>query len=165
VLQAAADQNAAAVAWLIGIGEIHLLLRQQRAQMFVDLFERSVFESFKDALLGLSFVAFGQNRPVLDDLDTSEFFEDPPFAALYASSASFALRRSYIAVRRSSFSTSARGSSAILSISAKTVEELSNGGTGGGSTGRSLCLARVRVVCFSIRFPPSPIWVQHSAGV
>src|SRR5215472_315176 len=44
--------------------------------MFVDLFERGIFEGFNGASL-LSVVAFGQNRPVLDDLDTSEFFEDP----------------------------------------------------------------------------------------
>ena len=55
-----------------------------------------------------------------------------------ASSASFALRRSYIAIKRSSFSTSARGSSAILSINVKTVEGLSDGGAGSSrSTGRS----------------------------
>ena len=54
----------------------------------------------------------------------------------YASSASFALSRSYIAIMRSSFSTSARGSSATLSINAKTVEGLPDGGTGRGRSGR-----------------------------
>src|SRR6516165_5454022 len=78
-----------------------------------------------------------------------------PFAALYASSASFDLRRSYIAVMRSSFSTSLRGSSATLSINAKTVEGLSDGGAGDRhSTGRSLCsVSSVGLACFFIRIP------------
>jgi len=58
VLQTAADQNAAAVPRFIGIGEIHLLFRQQRAQMFIDLFERGVFEGFKGTVL-LAVPAFG----------------------------------------------------------------------------------------------------------
>jgi len=64
-------------------------------------------------------------------LDAASFFRIRPFASLYANSASFALRRSYIAIMHSSFSTSARGSNAILSINAKTVEGLFDGGAGG----------------------------------
>ena len=76
---------------------------------------------------------------------TSSILRIRPFAALYASSASFALSRSYIAIIRSSFSTSARGSSATLSINAKTVEGLSDGGAGSSrSTGRSLWSRRPR---------------------
>src|SRR5215470_570004 len=37
MLQTAADQDAAALAGFIGIREVHLLFRQKRAQMFVDL--------------------------------------------------------------------------------------------------------------------------------
>jgi hypothetical protein len=39
VLQTAADQDATAVPRFIGIGEIHILFRQERAQMFVDLLQ------------------------------------------------------------------------------------------------------------------------------
>src|SRR5215471_15378245 len=81
VLQTAADQNAVALARFIGIGEIHLLFGQQRAQMFVDLLERRVFEGFNGASL-LSVVAFGQDRPVFDDLDAGELFENPPLRAI-----------------------------------------------------------------------------------
>jgi len=45
VLQATADQDATALARLIGIGEIHVLFRQQRAQMSVNLLQRGVFET------------------------------------------------------------------------------------------------------------------------
>src|SRR5215472_9741668 len=45
--------------------------------MFVDLLERGIFEGFNGASL-LSLLDFGQNRPVLDDLDAGELFEDPP---------------------------------------------------------------------------------------
>ena len=58
----------------------------------------------------------------------ASFFSIRRFAAFYVSSASFALSRSYIAIIRSSFSTSVRGSSAILSINAKTIERLSDSG-------------------------------------
>src|SRR6516225_540074 len=75
MLQPTADQNAA-VPRFIGIGEIHLLFRQERAQMFVDLLERRIFEGFNGASL-LSVVDVGQNGPVLDDLDAGELFEDP----------------------------------------------------------------------------------------
>jgi len=34
------------LARFVGIGEIHLLLQQERAQMFVDLLQRGVFEGF-----------------------------------------------------------------------------------------------------------------------
>ena len=37
VLQAATDQNAAALTRFVGIGEIQVLSHQERAQMFVDL--------------------------------------------------------------------------------------------------------------------------------
>ena len=66
----------------------------------------------------------------------ASFFRIRPFAALYASSASFALSRSYIAIKRSSFSTSAQGSSATLSINAKTVEGLSDAAAGRGRSTR-----------------------------
>src|SRR5215469_12731755 len=54
VLQPAADQDAAAPARFVGIGEIHPLFRQQRAQMFVDLLERRVFEGFIRAILWIA---------------------------------------------------------------------------------------------------------------
>src|SRR5215471_6858073 len=56
VLQPAADQDAAAPARFVGIGEIHPLFRQQRAQMFVDLLERRVFEGFIRAILWIAFL-------------------------------------------------------------------------------------------------------------
>ena len=56
---------------------------------------------------------------------------------------------------RSSFSTSARGSSATLSINPKTVERLSDDGTARpGSTGRSLCSVASMRFAWSIRIPP-----------
>jgi hypothetical protein len=59
-------------------------------------------------------------------------------------------------IMRSSFSTSARGSSANRSINVKTVEELSPGGAASiRPIGVSLCsVAAARVTCFLIRFPP-----------
>ena len=57
VLQAAADQNAAAGVRFVGIREIHLLFDQKRTQMFVDLLEGRVSEGLIDTLLGF---------PVLD---------------------------------------------------------------------------------------------------
>ena len=59
VLQTATDQDATTLARFIGIGQIHLLFCQQRAQMLVDLFERGVFEGFKDTLLWPSVADFG----------------------------------------------------------------------------------------------------------
>src|SRR6516165_1833737 len=50
--------------------------------MLVDLFERRIFEGFKGPLLWPSLVAFGQNGPVLDDLDAGELFEDPPLRSI-----------------------------------------------------------------------------------
>ena len=58
VLQATADKDPAVLARFIGIREIHLLLQQERAQMFVDLLQRGVFEGFKGASLRLSLVDF-----------------------------------------------------------------------------------------------------------
>ena len=55
VLQTTADQDAAALPRFVGIGEIHILFCQQRAQMFVDLLQRGVLESFIGALFGLPF--------------------------------------------------------------------------------------------------------------
>jgi nucleoside-diphosphate-sugar epimerase len=90
-------------------------------------------------------------------MSTNKVYGDAP-TALYASSASFAFRRSYHATMRPSSSTSARGSSATLSINAKTVEVLSDGGAGNSrSTGRSPCsVSGVRLACFVIGIPPSP---------
>src|SRR5215469_12612674 len=50
--------------------------------MFVDLLERGVSERFNDALLRFSVAKFGQNGPVLDDLDAGELFEDPPLRSI-----------------------------------------------------------------------------------
>src|SRR5215469_7368149 len=49
--------------------------------MFVDLFERRIFEGFNGASL-LSVVDVGQNGPVFDDLDAGELFEDPPLRSI-----------------------------------------------------------------------------------
>jgi hypothetical protein len=79
--------------------------------MFVDLFQRRVFEG----LMGPAAVLrFSDGGPVLGDLD--------------ANSVSLAFRRSYIAIMRSSFSTPARGSSATVSINPNTAEGVSDGG-------------------------------------
>src|SRR5271165_3595295 len=87
----------------------------------------------------------------------ASFFRIRPFAALCASSASFALMRSYIAITRSSFSTSARGSTANLSINARTVEGLSDGGAGSSrSTGRSLCSVSSRRLACAPRSQTAP---------
>jgi hypothetical protein len=58
VLQTAADQDAATLPRFVGVGEIHLLFREERAQMFVDLLKGSVFESFIGALLGIALLDF-----------------------------------------------------------------------------------------------------------
>ena len=77
VLQTAADQDAAVLPRFVGIGEIHILLRQERAQMFVDLLQGSVFECFVGALLRLPLLGLVQNGPALDDLDTGELLQNP----------------------------------------------------------------------------------------
>ena len=58
VLQTAPDQDVVALPQFVGIGEIHIFFRQERAQMFVDLLQRSVFEGFIRALLRPPFCAF-----------------------------------------------------------------------------------------------------------
>ena len=58
VLQTAADQDAAVLPRFVGIGEIHICFGQERAQMFVDLLQRGVFEGFIGALLRLPFLDF-----------------------------------------------------------------------------------------------------------
>jgi hypothetical protein len=58
VLQTAPDQDFAVLPRFVEKGEIHLLFRQERPQMFVDLPQRGVFECFIAALLRLSFVDF-----------------------------------------------------------------------------------------------------------
>jgi hypothetical protein len=68
VLQAAAEQNAAALLRFVRIGEIHILCRQERAQMFIDLLQEGVFKCFIGVPLRLPFVDFVENRSVLDDL-------------------------------------------------------------------------------------------------
>ena len=75
--------------------------------------------------------------------------------------------RSYISVIRSSFSTSARGSSATRSINAKTVEEPSDGDVRGSrSTDSSQwSVSSVRVFCFFIRILPSPDRTQHRSAL
>ena len=73
VLQTATDQDAAVLRF-VGIGEIHILFRQERAQMFVDLFQRGVSEGFIGAPLGLPFLDFRENGLVLDDLDARRAF-------------------------------------------------------------------------------------------
>ena len=45
--------------------------------MFVDLLQGSVSECYIGALLRPSFLDFGQNGPVLDDLDAGELLKDP----------------------------------------------------------------------------------------
>ena len=72
VLQTAADQDAAALLRFVGIGEIHILFCQERAQVFVDLLQGGVFECFIGALLRLPLFDFVENGPVLDDLDAGE---------------------------------------------------------------------------------------------
>ena len=44
VLQTATDPDRPALPRFVGIGEVHLLFRQERAQVFVDLLQRRVFE-------------------------------------------------------------------------------------------------------------------------
>ena len=76
----------------VGIGEIHLLFQQERAQMFVDLLQRGVFEGFVGAFLRLSLVDFIEAAGLLfTSLMPASFFRIRPFAALNASSAPFAL--------------------------------------------------------------------------
>src|ERR1700752_3642216 len=58
VLETAADQEDAALLRFVGIGEIHLLFRQERTQMFVDLLQWGVFECLIGALLGISLLDF-----------------------------------------------------------------------------------------------------------
>jgi hypothetical protein len=41
----AADQDPAIFPRFVGIGEIHILLHQERPQVFVDLLQRGVFDS------------------------------------------------------------------------------------------------------------------------
>ena len=82
VLEAAADQEAAADPGFVRIGEVHLLFRQERAQMFVDLLQRRVFEGFVGALLWFPTVDFVECRAVLDDLDAGSFLRIRPLAAL-----------------------------------------------------------------------------------
>jgi hypothetical protein len=77
VLQPAADQDAAALPRFIGIREIHILFRQQRAQMLVNFLQWGVFEGCIAALLRLAFLDFVESGPVLDDLDAGELFQDP----------------------------------------------------------------------------------------
>ena len=72
VLQTAADQDFAALPRFVGVGEIHVFFCQKRAQMFVDLFEGSVFKYFIGAPLRLFGFDFVWNGPVLDDLDAGE---------------------------------------------------------------------------------------------
>ncbi len=74
VLQTATDQDATALPGFIGIGEIHLRFRQERAQMLVDLLKGRVFEGLIAALLRFPFVDFVESRPVLDDFDAGELF-------------------------------------------------------------------------------------------
>src|SRR5215470_1995738 len=68
VLQPAADQDAAALLRLVRIGEIHLLFRQQWAQMSVDLLQGRVLERCIAALLPLPVLDFAYNWPGLNDL-------------------------------------------------------------------------------------------------
>jgi hypothetical protein len=77
VLEAAADQKAAVLQRFVGIGEIHLLFYQKRAQMLVDLLERGVFERFIGSPLRPFLFDFIQSGLVLEDLDAGELFEDP----------------------------------------------------------------------------------------
>ena len=58
VVLALVDQDAAALQRFVGIGEIHILFHQERAQMFVDLLQRGVLEGFKGSLLGVSLLDF-----------------------------------------------------------------------------------------------------------
>jgi hypothetical protein len=44
VRETAADQDIAALPRFVRIGEIHILFRQERAQMFVDFLQRGMFE-------------------------------------------------------------------------------------------------------------------------
>jgi hypothetical protein len=44
VFQTAANQDPAIFPRFVGIREIHILLHQERAQVFVDLLQRGVFE-------------------------------------------------------------------------------------------------------------------------
>jgi hypothetical protein len=87
VLQTAPDQDFAVLLRFIGKGEIHILFREERPQMFVDLLQRGVFECFIAALLGLSFVISYRTDRFLAILMPASFFSIRPFAALYASSA------------------------------------------------------------------------------
>ena len=82
VFQPAADQKATALAGFVRIGEVHLLFRQQWAQMFVDLLQRRVFEGFVGALLWFPTVDFVECRAVLDDRDAGSFLRIRPLAAL-----------------------------------------------------------------------------------
>jgi hypothetical protein len=77
VLQAAADQDATALPRLIGIGEIHVLFCQERAQMSVDFLQRGVFERFIRTASGLYLLDLVWHGPVLVDLDAGELFQDP----------------------------------------------------------------------------------------
>src|SRR3954453_5651840 len=77
VLQATADQDPAVLPRFVGIGEVHLLLQQERAQMFVDLLQRGVFEGFVGTFLRLSLLDFITGGPVLHELDAGELFQDP----------------------------------------------------------------------------------------
>jgi hypothetical protein len=58
VLQTAANQDVDALLPFVGIREIHVFFCQERAQMFVDLLQRGVFECLIATLLGFSFVDF-----------------------------------------------------------------------------------------------------------
>jgi hypothetical protein len=65
---------------VVGIGEIHSLFQQERAQMFVDLLQGGVFEGFVGAFLRFSLLDFIEGGPVLHELNAGELFEDPRIA-------------------------------------------------------------------------------------
>src|ERR1700719_1273116 len=112
--------------------------------MFVDLLQRRVFEGLISAFLRLPLLDFIEGGgPVLHELDAGELFQDPALRRVECKLGLFRLHSFVHCTMRSSFSTSAPGSSATLSIKAKTAVALSNGGAARCST------------C-SIRIPPSP---------
>ena len=83
VFQTTADYNAAAVLpRFVGVGEIHLLFRQERAQMLIDLLQRSVFEGFADAVPRPAVFGFVESGPVLDDLDAGKSLQDPALGSV-----------------------------------------------------------------------------------
>src|SRR6516225_1210906 len=77
MFQPAADHNAAASSGFVGIGQIHRFFHQEWAQIFVDLLQRRVFEDFRAPLMWFPVLAFADSRPVLDNLDDGELFQDP----------------------------------------------------------------------------------------